>query len=96
MRKSELVHQISITQQSLSEADVVLCVDHILTYLTHALSEKKRIEIRGFGNLQARYQAPRAGLNPKTHEKISVPGKYKVHFRMGKALKDQLNEQSQD
>ena len=92
MRKSELLHKISAIQHSLSEADVALCIDHILIYLTNALSQKKRIEIRGFGNLNVRDQLPRQGFNPKTHEKISVPGKCKVHFKMGKALKDRLNE----
>jgi integration host factor subunit beta len=91
MRKSTFIEKMVSKQDSLSQSDMELCVNHILGYLADALSRKGRIEIRGFGNLVVHYQAPREAQNPKTSEKIKVPGKYKIRFKMGKALKERLN-----
>jgi len=91
MRKSELIEKITTQQESLSASDVSLSVDHILSYLVNALSQKGRIEVRGFGNLTLQYQAAREAHNPRTNQKVNVPGKYKVRFKMGKELKEQLN-----
>ena len=91
MRKSELIEKVSIKQESLSPKDVGLSISHILDYLANALSQKGRIEIRGFGNLTLHYQNPREAHNPKSSQKVQVPGKYKIRFKMGKALKKRLN-----
>ncbi len=93
MKKSELIQKITVQQASLPPHDVALCVKSILTCLMRALNQKRRIEIRDFGNLSVRYQAPRESHNPKTNQKINVPGKYKVHFKMGKGLKERLEPQ---
>jgi len=92
MRKSELIEKITASQENLSASDVTLSVEQILIYLPDALSRKRRVEIRGFGNFTLQYQAPRESHNPKTNQKMAVPGKYKVRFKMGKELKEQLNE----
>jgi len=91
MRKSELIEIISRKQEGLSADDIALSVEQLLASLAEALSEKGRIEIRGFGSLTLHYQAPREAHNPKTHQKVKIPGKYKVRFKMGKELQEQLN-----
>ncbi len=93
MRKSALIENIARQQESLSLNDVTLSVDRILAYLADALTQKGRIEIRGFGNLTLQEQAAREAHNPKTNEKVSVPKKYKVRFKMGKELKEDLNKE---
>lgn len=92
MRKSDIVEKITAKQQSLSLNDVDLSVDHLLKYLANALSNQGRVEIRDFGNLNLHYQETRMAHNPRTGEKMEISGKYKVRFKMGKALKKQLSE----
>lgn len=98
MRKSELIEKITAAQAALSPNDVMppdlamLSVEQILEYLANALTQKGRIEIRGLGNLTLQYQSAREAHNPKTGEKVSVPGKYKIRFKMGKDLKERLNK----
>ncbi len=91
MRKSELIERISNKEENLSISDVTLSVDYILDYLADTFSKKGRIEIRGFGNLTLQYQPPREAHNPKTKQKVHVPGKHKIRFKMGKELKESLN-----
>lgn len=94
MKKSNLIQKIAAKQQSLSLSDVELSIDTLLNYLADALSQKGRVEIRGFGNLTLQYQEPREAHNPRTGEKIQLPGRYKVRFKMGKKLKEEMNSRS--
>jgi integration host factor subunit beta len=91
MRKLELIKKITGLQKSLSHSDITLSVNHILSYLSEALIQKRRVEIRGFGNLSPQYQDPRKAKNPKTNQEVQLPGRYRIRFQMGKALKKQLN-----
>lgn len=93
MKKHRLVEKITSRQQSLSQHDVELSVKHILAYLASALSNKRRIEIRGFGNFSLHYQAERVVHNPRTGKKENIPGKYKLRFKVGKELKQRLKEE---
>lgn len=92
MRKSELIKKITAKQESLSSADIALGVSQILQHLVDAISLKGRIEIRDFGNFTLHYQPSKEAHNPKTCEKVQVPGKYKIRFKMGKGLKERLNK----
>lgn len=93
MRKSELINRIAAQQQTLSHSDIEYCVDQIITCLTDSLSRKGRIEIRDFGNLHLHYQEKRIAHNPRTNQKVEIPAKYKVRFKLGKLLKERLNSQ---
>jgi integration host factor subunit beta len=91
MQKSVLITKIAARQESLSLQEVAQSVDEIVRCLMEALCKKERIDVRRFGNLTAPYYAPKEAHNPKTNRKVTVPGRYKVRFKMGGALKKQLN-----
>jgi DNA-binding protein HU-beta len=62
-------------------------VDTILEAMKNALSEGKRIELRGFGVFQVRDRKKGVGRNPKTGVEVAIePGKT-VRFKPGKELK---------
>ena len=44
----------------------------------------------GFGKLVKQKRKARMGLNPKTQQKIRIPAKTVVKFRVGKAAKDAI------
>lgn len=75
----------------LSVQDAEVSVDTILAAITDAMAQGRRVEIRGFGSFTVSESAPRVGRNPKTGERVYVPGKRKAHFKPGKDLRDCVN-----
>ena len=92
MTKSELIDAIADLQDQLSVKDVELAVKLLLEYMSDALAESERIEIRGFGSFSLHYRAPRVGRNPKTGDSVELAGKYVPHFKPGKEMRDRVNE----
>lgn len=95
MTKSELIERIAALQEQLPPKDVELAVKMILEKMTQALVHNQRIEVRGFGSFCLHFRAPRTGRNPKTGEKVELPGKYVPHFKPGKELRERVNESAQ-
>ena len=50
------------------------------------------MEIRSFGRFSIRNYKSRIGRNPKTGEKINVPSRKSIHFKMSKEMFKNLNE----
>ncbi len=75
----------------LGHKDCELCVRTILNSMIFALSNGKRIEVRGFGTFAVSSRPERVGRNPKTGESVFVPEKKVLHFKCGKDLRKKLN-----
>tara|TARA_R110002072_G_scaffold4663_1_gene32324 strand:+ start:57987 stop:58277 length:291 start_codon:yes stop_codon:yes gene_type:complete len=95
MTKSELIERIAGKQAQLSSKDCEFAVKSIIEYMSEALSDGGRIEIRGFGSFSLHYRVPRVGRNPKTGTPVSLSGKYVPHFKPGKELRDRVNSSLQ-
>jgi len=54
------------------------------------LSEDNRLEFRDFGIFETRTRAARVAQNPKTLERVEVPAKRTVKFKMGRLMKENL------
>ncbi len=93
MTRSELVEALATRFPQLVAADAEIAVNHILGAIKQTLVQGHRVEIRGFGSFSLNYRPPRVGRNPKTGEKVSVPGRYSPHFRAGKELRELLKDQ---
>ncbi|MCU7833935.1 MAG: integration host factor subunit beta [gamma proteobacterium symbiont of Taylorina sp.] len=91
MTKSELIDILAEKHRHFPLADVKSAIDVILEHKIQSLASGNRIEIRGFGSFNLRYQTPRTGRNPKTGEEVSLPGRYKTHFKPGKELRDRVD-----
>ncbi len=91
MTKSELIERMVSLQTQLSAKDVELAVKTMLDQMTDAVATGERTEIRGFGSFSLHYRAPRIGRNPKTGEKVNLPGKFVPHFKPGKDLRNRVN-----
>ena len=92
MTKSELIDRITDRHPELSSKDIELAVKTILDTMSQALSQGDRIEIRGFGSFSLHFRNPRLGRNPKTGESVELKGKYVPHFKPGKELREQVNQ----
>ena len=60
--------------------------------MTEALQRGEGIEIRGFGSFTVRPYKPYSGRNPRTGQPVDVPAKRLPFFKVGKELKEIVNE----
>lgn len=87
MIKADIVNRVAETSD-VPRVKAAQAVDTIITAMKEALSDGKRIELRGFGVFQVRDRKKGVGRNPKTGVEVAItPGKT-VRFKPGKGLKD--------
>lgn len=65
-------------------------VQCFLQAVIEELSEGHRLELRDFGVFEIRQRAPRLAQNPKTLERVPVPAKRTVKFKVGRLMKEAL------
>ncbi len=92
MTKSELIERVSGRVPHISKKDTEVVVNTIFDSMTDALRAGKRIEIRGFGSFQVKVREAREGRNPKTGEEVRIPAKRTPFFKVGKELKERIDE----
>ncbi|MBW1750390.1 MAG: integration host factor subunit beta [Deltaproteobacteria bacterium] len=92
MLKRELINGVSEQLGDYYKQDVALAVDIVLEEISQALTEGRRVEIRGFGSFSVRTRKPRTTKNPKTGKMMDIPARKTLHFTMSKSLKEVLIE----
>lgn len=95
MTRSELTILIAERFPQLVAKDAEASVAEILQAIASTLVRGDRVEIRGFGSFSLCYRPPRNARNPKTGEKVAVPGKYAPHFKAGKELRERADRSMQ-
>jgi len=91
MNKSELIEELanrSNLKLKVSETIVNMIIDN----MKKALLNENRIELRGFGSFHIEYYKGYTGRNPKTGESIEVGKKRLPFFKVGKDLKERINQ----
>jgi len=91
MTKSELIEAIA-ARAELTKARAESVVDCVFDSMTEALARGEGIEIRGFGSFTVRNYEPYSGRNPRTGEAVPVPEKRLPFFKVGKELKELVND----
>lgn len=87
--KKELIDRIAEKEKCkrvLVKRIVQLFLDEIVNELTLG----NRLEFRDFGVFESRTRASRLAQNPKTMDKVEVPSKRTVKFKVGREMKDRL------
>ena len=92
MQKSDLLEKITTKNQSFSTSDSKIALDSLISQLSNLLSEKQRIEIRGFGAFSIRERNPMRGRNPKSGKAIELDSRSLIYFRPSKLLKNRINK----
>lgn len=90
MTKSELIDAIA-GRGELTKARAELVVNTVFDAMIEALERGEGIEIRGFGSVTMRPYKPYSGRNPRTGQAVSVPAKRLPFFKVGKELKELVN-----
>ena len=91
MNKSELIEQLA-ERAKLNVVQAEEVVTLIYRKMRDTLISGGRIEIRGFGSFVVKEYGAYEGRNPKTGEKIPVPPKKLPFFKVGKELKERIDE----
>jgi integration host factor subunit beta len=92
MTKSDLIERVARHLPHISKKDTELVVNTIFDRMTEALVNGRRIEIRGFGSFQVKLREAREGRNPKTGEEVRIPRKRTPFFKVGKELKERIDQ----
>ncbi|MFO7181718.1 MAG: HU family DNA-binding protein [Pseudomonadota bacterium] len=90
MTKSELIEAIA-ARGELTKARAEMVVNCVFESMTEALKRGEGIEIRGYGSFTVRPYKPYAGRNPRTGQPVPVPAKRLPFFKVGKELKELVN-----
>ncbi|MCI5145098.1 MAG: integration host factor subunit beta [Candidatus Electrothrix sp. AR3] len=93
MLKRELVSEAAGQLDDYYKQDVAQALDIILEDISSALTDGRRVEIRGFGSFSVRTRKPRTTKNPKTGKMMDIPSRKTLHFTMSKSLKEVLIEE---
>ncbi len=91
MTKADLIiaieKQANVTHKQ-AEQIINICFDSMIK----SLYGDERIEIRGFGSFANRNYKAYEGRNPKTGKIVKVPPKKVPFFKVGKELKETVDE----
>ena len=88
--KNDLVVRIAETTKE-KQSSVKTIVQCILDEIIAELAKNNRLEFRDFGVFQVRERPARTAQNPKTLEKVQVPAKKTVKFKMGRIMREKLS-----
>jgi len=91
MNKSELVEALSL-KKNLTYKKSEQIVNLVFDSMAEALINDDRIEIRGFGSFMVKDYKAYMGRNPKTGEVIEVKPKKLPFFKVGKELRERVDE----
>ena len=87
--KKELVNRIA--DQTLQTKVVVKDIlQRFLDEIIEELAQGNRLEFREFGVFEVRERAARRAQNPRTLEKVQVPSKRVVKFKVGRLMRQRI------
>jgi len=91
MVKSQLVQKLCNMHPNIVRKDLEKLADIIIDEMIESLSRDEAVEIRGWGRIKTAVRKARIGRNPKNAEKVKIPQKKTIKWKMSKALYNRLN-----
>ena len=92
MTKSQLIDAVA-DQGAMTRRKAEQTVNAVFGAMADALVRGDRIEIRGFGSFKTKHYGAYVGRNPKTGDPIDVPAKVLPVFKVGRALRERLEDE---
>ena len=87
--KKDLIDRIA-EETNQKRTVVKKTVQSFLDNVIRELSDGNRLEFRDFGVFELRERAPRMAQNPRTLERVPVPAKKTVKFKVGRLMKEAI------
>ena len=89
--KSKLIKELKKSYPNFLIRDLDKVVEIILKEIKETLKRGEGVELRNFGTFRVNFQKASIRRNPKTGEKVSVPKKRTIKWKMSKDLFKKLN-----
>ena len=91
--KSKLLQQLKKSYPNFSNKDLDRLVSIVLNEIKRALRRGDGVELRNFGTFRAKIQKASIRRNPKTGEKVAVPEKKVISWKMSKEMFKKINNE---
>ena len=89
--KKEMVDRIAVRTKQ-KRVVVKQIVQSFLDEIINEVGQGNRLEFRDFGVLETKMRAARIAQNPKTLQRVHVPPKRAVKFKVGRLMKLELQK----
>ena len=93
--KSELIKELKKSFPNFLNKDLNKIIEIILKEIKDTLRRDEGVELRNFGTFRTNVQKASIRRNPKTGEKVSVPKKRTIKWKMSKDLFKKLNDEKE-
>ena len=91
--KSKLLKQLSQNYPNFLKKDLEKFTDIILNEIKRALRRGEGVVLRNFGTFRVKTQKASIRRNPKTGEKVAVPKKKVISWKMSKEMFKKINNE---
>ena len=91
INKSDIINQLKKSFPNFLRRDLEKMVFVILNEIKRALKRSEGVELRNFGTWRVKTQKASIRRNPKTSEKIAVPAKKVISWKMSKEMFKKIN-----
>ena len=93
--KSEIIKELKKSYPNFLNKDLDKIIRIILKEIKETLQRDEGVELRNFGIFRTNVQKASIRRNPKTGEKVSVPKKRTIKWKMSKDLFKKLNNEKE-
>ena len=93
--KSKLIKELKKSYPNFLTRDLNKVIEIILKEIKETLNRGEGVELRNFGTLRVRFQKASIRRNPKTGEKVNVPKKRTIKWKMSKDLFKKINNEKE-
>ena len=93
--KKELVNRIAERSKQ-TKVVVKDIIQQFLDEIVQELSSGNRLEFREFGVFEVKERAARTAQNPRTLEKVEVPAKKVVKFKVGRLMRQNVGDDEEE
>ena len=93
--KSKLIKELKKSYPNFLTRDLNKVIDIVLKEIKESLNRGEGVELRNFGTFRVNIQKASIRRNPKTGEKVNVPDKRTIKWKMSKDLFKKLNNEKE-
>ena len=93
--KSELIKELKKSYPNFLTKDLNKIIEIILKEIKQTLERGEGVEFRNFGTFRTSIQKASIRRNPKTGQKVSVPQKKTIKWKMSRELFKKLNNEKE-
>ncbi|MBQ0008427.1 MAG: HU family DNA-binding protein [bacterium] len=89
MNKTELISAIA-EKAELTKVDAKRALNAMIETIGEQMAKDEAVSVLGFGTFAVVERPERQGLNPATKQKITIPARKAVRFKVGAGLNEKV------